>query len=54
MVNNVLLNDAVEEVLANEAKLTVDSGESSLDVGPAFSGVVRELSVVVVEVGNGD
>jgi hypothetical protein len=54
VVNNVLLNDTVEEVLSDEAKLTVDSGESSLDVGPALSGVVRELGVVVVEVGNGN
>jgi hypothetical protein len=54
VVNDVLLNDAVEKVLANEAELTVNSGESTLDVGPALRGVVGELGVVVVEVGDGD
>lgn len=54
VVDNVLLNDTVEQVLANEAKLTVNSSESALDVGPALVGVVRNLGVVVVEVGDGD
>lgn len=50
----MLLDDAVEEVLANETELTVNSGESTLDVGPALSSVVRNIGVVVVEVGDGD
>lgn len=50
----MLLNDAVEKVLANEAKLAVNSSESTLDVGPALGGVVGKLGVVVVEVGDGD
>lgn len=54
MVDDVLLDDAVEEVLANETELTVNGGESTLDVGPALSGVVRNIGVVVVEVGDGD
>lgn len=54
MVDNVLLNDTVEKVLANETELAVNSGESTLDVGPALSGVVRKLGVVVVEVSDGN
>jgi hypothetical protein len=54
VVNDVLLNDAVENVLSNEAKLAVNSSESTLDVGPALSGVVGELGVVVVEVSDGN
>lgn len=50
----MLLNDAVEQVLANEAKFTVNGSESALDIGPALVGVVRDLGVVVVEVGDGD
>lgn len=50
----MLLNDSVEQVLANEAKLTVNGSESALDIGPALVGVVRDLGVVVVEVGDGD
>lgn len=53
-MNDVLLNDTVENVLANETKLAVNSGESTLDVGPAFGGVVRKIGVVVVEVGDGN
>ena len=54
VVNDVLLNDTVENVLANETELAVNSGESTLDVGPALGGVVRKLGVVVVEVGDGN
>ena len=54
MVNNVLLNDAVEDVLANKAKVAVNGSESALDKGPALLGVVRDLLVVVVQVGDGN
>ena len=54
MVDNVLVNDAVEEVLANKAKVTVDGSESSLDKGPAVGLKVVDIGVGVVEVGDGD
>lgn len=54
VVNNVLLNDAVEEVLADEAELTVDGGNGTLDESPALLGVVVDLRVVVVEVSDGN
>jgi hypothetical protein len=54
MVDDVLLDDAVEEVLANETELAVNGGESTLDIGPALSGVVRDIGVVVVKVGDGN
>ena len=50
----MLLNDAVEDVLANETEVAVDGSESTLDEGPALLGVVRHLLVVVVQVGDGD
>lgn len=54
MVDNVLLDDAVEDVLANEAEVAVNGGESALDKGPAVLVVVVDVGVVVVEVGDGD
>lgn len=54
MVNNVVLNDAVEQVAANKAKLSVDSGQGALDKGPVLGLIVRHLHVGVVEIGDGD
>lgn len=52
MVDNVELNNAVEKVLADKAKLPVNSGESALNIGPVFSLIMRDLLVGVVEVGD--
>lgn len=52
MVNDVELDDAVEEVLANPAKLAVDSGQSALHESPVLGVVVGDLNVGVVEVGD--
>lgn len=54
VVNNVVLNDAVEQVATNEAEFSVHSCEGALDKGPVLSLVVGDLHVSVVEVGNGD
>ena len=54
VVDDVLVNDAVEEVLANKAKVTVDGGESTLDEGPALGVKVVDVGVVVMEVGDRD
>lgn len=48
------LDDAVEEVAADEAKVAVDGGEGALDEGPVLGVEVREVRVRVVEVGNGN
>lgn len=54
MVDDVLVNDAVEEVAADKAKVAVDGGEGALDVGPALGIKVGDVGVVVVEVGDSD
>lgn len=53
-MDDVLVNDAVEEVAADEAKVAVNGGEGALDVGPALGVKVGDVGVVVVEVGDGD
>jgi hypothetical protein len=53
-VNNVVLNDTVEDVAADKAKVTVNGGGSALDEGPLISLVVLGLGVSVVEVGDGN
>jgi hypothetical protein len=54
VVDHVVLNDAVEEVAADEAKLAVDGGQSSLDKGPVLGIIVRHIDVGVVQVGDGN
>lgn len=54
MVDDVGLDDPVEEISADEAKVAVDGGEGALDVGPVVGVKVGELGVGVVEVGNGN
>lgn len=54
MVDDVSVDDAMEEVAADEAKVTIDSGEGALDEGPALGLEVRHLGVGVVEVGDGN
>lgn len=48
------LDDAVEEVAADEAKVAVDGREGALDEGPVLSVEVGDVGVRVVEVGDGD
>lgn len=54
VVNNVVLDDAVEDVATNEAKLAINSGKSTLDKRPGVRIVVRSLWVGVVQVGDGN
>ncbi len=54
MVNDVVLNDAVEEMASNEAKVAIDSGQRALDKGPVLSLKVRNIYMGVVQVGNGN
>lgn len=53
-MNDVLVNDAMEDVLANESKVTVNGRKRALDVGPALGVKVGDVRVGVVEVGDGD
>lgn len=48
----MLLDDTVEEVLANESEVAVNGGQGTLDESPAVLVVVVDVRVVVVEVGD--
>lgn len=54
MVHDVGLDDAVEEVAADEAKVAVAGREGALDEGPVVGVEVGDVRVSVVEVGDGD
>jgi hypothetical protein len=54
MVDDMGINDAVEEVAADKAKVTVNRGQSTLDEGPAVGVEVVDLRVRVVQVGDGN
>ena len=54
MVQDVGLDDAVEEVAADEAEVAVDGGGGAADVVPAAGLVVGEGGVGVLEVGDCD
>ena len=54
MVDNVGVDDAVEEVAADEAKVAVNRGQGALDEGPAVGLEVVDLRVSVVQVGDGN
>ena len=54
MVNNVKLDDAVEQLTADETKVSVNSGQSTLLESPGALLEVLGLAVVVVKVSNGD
>jgi hypothetical protein len=52
VVHNVVLDDAMEHVAADEAKVTVDGGGSALDESPILGLVMRGLLVGVVKIGD--
>jgi hypothetical protein len=52
VVDNVILNNAVEDVASNEAKFTVDGRQSALDESPVISVVMSSILVCVVQVCN--
>lgn len=54
VVQDVSLDDAVEDVTADEAKVTVNGGGSTASKGPHFRLVVGESGVGVLEEGDGD
>jgi hypothetical protein len=54
MVNDMGVDDTVEQVAADEAKVSVSGCERTLDEGPVLGIIMRQLRVVVVQVGDSD
>ncbi len=54
VMNDVVLDNAVEEMAANKAKFSVNSGQRTLDKGPGAGLEVRHVHVGMVKVGNGN
>jgi hypothetical protein len=54
VVQDVRLDDAVEELAADEPEFAVDGGGCAAGVGPCRRGVVREGGVGVLEEGDCD
>lgn len=54
VVHDMVVDDFVEEVAADEADAPVNGGKGTLGVGPRFCGVVGDSWVSVLEVGDCD
>lgn len=54
VVDNVVLDDAVEEVTPRETKLAVDCRESALDESPVLRIVMGNLHVGVMQICDGN
>lgn len=54
VVDNVVLDDAVEEVASDKTEFSVDRGQSTFDKCPAAGVKVRHLDVGVVQIRDGD
>lgn len=54
VVNNVVLNDAVEDVATNETEFAIDSRGGALNEGPVLGLVVRRIRMSVMQIGDGD
>lgn len=54
MMHDVLFDNAVEQMLANEAELSVNRSQSTLHKGPVVRGEVRNVGVVMMQVGDGN
>lgn len=53
-MNDVVLDNAVEDVTANEAEFTVNGGHGALDESPVLGIVVSRILVGVVQIGDGN
>lgn len=53
-MDDVVLDDAVEDVATDETEIAVDGGSRSLDESPVLGLVVRCLRVSVVEISDGN
>lgn len=54
MMNDMGINDAMEQMAADPAKVSINSSQSTLDIGPALCVVVMDIRVVVVQVSDGN
>lgn len=54
VVDNVELNDTMEQLTADEAEVSVDGGQSTLLESPGALLKVLSITVVVVEVSDGN
>jgi hypothetical protein len=54
VVQHVRLDNAVEEVAADEAKLTIDGGSATTDEVPLVSGVMGKRRIGVLQESDGD
>lgn len=52
VVNHMVVDNFVEEVTANESGCAIDSSQCALGVGPGFRGVVGNVGVGVLKVGD--
>lgn len=51
-MHNVGIDNTVEDVAANEAKITIDSSKSSGHESPSFTIIMRDVLVRMVKIGN--
>lgn len=54
VVNDMVINDFVEEVAANESGCPVNSGQCSFGIGPGLCGVVWNSRVSVLKICDSD
>jgi hypothetical protein len=54
VVHDVVLDDSVEDVAADEAEFTINGGKRALDESPLVGLVMRSILVGVVQVRNRD
>jgi hypothetical protein len=54
VVEDVGLDDTVQELAADEAEFTIDSGRCTAGIVPAGRGVVRKAGISVLEEGDGN
>lgn len=54
VVNDMVVDDFVEEVAADEADAPVNGGKGTLGVGPGLGGVVGDSGVGVLQIGDCD
>lgn len=52
-MDDVVFDDVVEDMLADEPKLAIDCGSGSLEEGPGLGFEFGEIGMRVVEIGNG-
>lgn len=54
MVNNVVFNDAMEEMASNETEVSIHCCKGALDEGPMLCVKVRHIGMGMMQIGDGD